>query len=653
MDLARLEVQRQALEQNLHKLRASLKHWQTYSAELEGLKEEIESAGADPNLEVISKTYGGQLVNENEIRDLAGLAGTTPRSAPQILNMVSRRQEYVQKNIDTIQKQFFEGESKLEELDFAAISANRDHGPGGLPLTEIHEELDDEGNVISSKVSQPEAQTTRLVDALRKAGLSEHDIDSEIPADASLAEHDTAAVKTTPVPPPALVHRESKTTGGLSKTNSNDSHKSDSDTPARLPLRKKSVSFSADTKLAPEPVRSESEEGRKSVSFNEKVAVMPAAPPPDPRSVSFSPKVEEIPAELAQKVEKPNSMDFRKSLKGYTFKPGEKIAELDDETLEVSRFHTMMPDEESEEDAATRREMLEYHLNEVGHVVAQMDLDPEDYEMDEDDVSDFTSSEHPDDDTPYTSGLSDSDAESEDEYGRTKRRVISDDYHKEMQELQRRLIGNLGPTPSAKAVSDLDPEVDPQDVHRLVIQEQESVDSSGNGNKNSGKKRVSFAEALKVADEPNKAQKVGNSNDPENLAPMADAGAERETLMKPTSLSSSGTPRKPPAFGASRPYALDGPNPPTDSIVADQLFERPTRSKSATAPDQDGLDPITQRRELAAEYYRRRNDIIRQQGGFKNASVNDEDDVGEGPLMEERDGKVKKVSKFKAARIRS
>jgi len=41
--------------------------------------------------------------------------------------------------------------------------------------------------------------------------------------------------------------------------------------------------------------------------------------------------------------------------------------------------------------------------------------------------------------------------------------------------------------------------------------------------------------------------------------------------------------------------------------------------------------------------------MIRQQGGFKSA---DEVDDGEGPLMEERDGKVKKVSRFRAARMR-
>ncbi|KAF7185098.1 hypothetical protein HII31_13373 [Pseudocercospora fuligena] len=638
MDLLRLEQQRQALEQNLQKLRAALKHWQTYSAELEGLKEEIQTAGSELDLENVSKTYDGDLVNEKEIRELAGLSADSPRNASQVLGMVSRRQEYVQKNIDSIQKQYWDSESKLEELDFAAISANRDHESGNLPLTEIQEELDEDGNVVSSRVSQPEAHTTKLVDALRKAGLSEQDIADK---DSATNDPDDEAAKAATFPPPALKNADHPPKANAAEQSSNDS-----DHASRPPIRKKSVSFTADTKNSPEPERQDSEDGRKSVSFNDKVAVMPAAPPPDPRSVSFSPKVEEIPAEPVPPVNSKTDADFQKSLKGFMFKPGQKVAELDDETDEVTKFHdVVIPEDESEEDAATRREMLEYHLNEVGHVVAQMDLDPDDYEMDDDEVSDFTSSEYQDEDTPYTSGLSDSDVESEDEYGRTKRRVISDDYHKEMQELSRRLIGNLGPAPATEDVAELDSTVDPQDVRRLVIRGKQADESFDSDKKSSSKKRVSFAEALDVADEPTqKSQKLDAAQSIENVAPVAEAVSERVTTA----------PKKVSAFKASRASKEEGliiPTPPTTSIIADQLLERPTRRKSATAPSEDGVlsDPISQRRELAAEYYRRRNDIIRQQGGFKN---NDEEDDGE-PLMEERDGKMKKVSKFKAARIRS
>ena len=43
-----LERQRSQLEKNVADLRKSLKHWQTWEAEYEGLKEEIEGLGVKP-----------------------------------------------------------------------------------------------------------------------------------------------------------------------------------------------------------------------------------------------------------------------------------------------------------------------------------------------------------------------------------------------------------------------------------------------------------------------------------------------------------------------------------------------------------------------------------------------------------------------------
>lgn len=43
-----LERHRLRLEENISKLRQSLKHWQIWEAEYEGLKEEISSLGENP-----------------------------------------------------------------------------------------------------------------------------------------------------------------------------------------------------------------------------------------------------------------------------------------------------------------------------------------------------------------------------------------------------------------------------------------------------------------------------------------------------------------------------------------------------------------------------------------------------------------------------
>ncbi|KAM3415491.1 hypothetical protein BST61_g9012 [Cercospora zeina] len=665
MDLLEVERQRALLEQNLAKLKASLKHFQTLTAEYEGLSEEIQADADQVDLQHISKTYPGDIVNEQEIRDLAGIPNS-PRAASQVLDLISKRQDYVRKNIDTLQRQFWDAEAKLEELDFAAVS-NRGHRDSELPLTEIHEELDDDGNVISSSLSQPEAATAKLVDTLRKAVLANKDLDATSATDGSRESGESTQSTTTTLarPPPALVHK--KPAVDVNPRPRADSE--DEGTSERPSIRKKSVSFTADTKPPPAPLRQESQDGKRSVSFNDKVAVMPAAPAPDSRSVSFAPQVEEIPAEPATDAvsapgdEEQNANnkhpagDMQKTLREFMFKPGNKVAEIGvDDNLVGS--HVVLPENESEEDAATRREMLEYHLNEVGHVVAQMDLDEDDFDIDESaSLSDFPSSDYPEEDTPYTSGLSDSDRESEDEFGRSTRRMINDDYHKEMKALQQRLIGNLGPAPSAPEACELDMDIDPEHVHRLVVKE-DSTPASGSAamaaGDREGKKRVSFAEAPTFAQEQSVAQKMASMLRDENEAPLADvvlkqAKSADQVSSSRTAGASSGSSscfKTSLKHGTQSLAASATPSGPRGRIIADELIERPTRSTGVNAPSMDEPDAIVQRRELAEEYYRRRNDMIRQQGGFK-ASADEDDD-----LMEERDGKVKKVSRFRAARIK-
>ena len=101
MELSEIERQRQLLEENVQKLRQSLKHWHTWEAEYEGLKEELIATGPEAlekdSLVEISKTYNGDLVNEKEILDLAGLksddlsAAKLQRSRSQILGLIARR----------------------------------------------------------------------------------------------------------------------------------------------------------------------------------------------------------------------------------------------------------------------------------------------------------------------------------------------------------------------------------------------------------------------------------------------------------------------------------------------------------------------------------------------------------------------------------
>lgn len=680
MELTEIERQRRALEENVQKLRQSLKHWQTWEAEYEGLKEELIATGPEElTAEAVSeicKTYGGALVTEKEILELAGLqagSDSPPRRRGQILGQISRRQEYVQRNIDTISKQFFVAEGKLEEFAFASVTASgvygdgigEDDDEGGLPLSEIHEELDDDDNFVRGEVRRPEEATGKVLERLRMAGLSEKDLGA-------------AAAKTDGVEPaaPTSPQRSSAIKQPIANaaSASKDAPAVDSQSPERPAIRKKSVSFSADTKEGEEMSRSNSEERKKSVSFADKVAIARAAPPPDTRSVSFSQDVEEIPAPTAaselpqdpttQQIPINTDPDSQKHLRGY-FKPGDKVFEVNEET-ETTQPHIVMPDGESEEDAAMRREMLNYHLNEVNNVVATMQLDdPDDDDDDEhdDSHSEYTTSEYQDEDTPYTSGLSDSDVEDEDEFGRSKRPAITDAYRDEMEALKARLIGNLGKIalPDEVEGDDADAEIDPADARRLVIREKRSsiISNSSDGEKKpsaAGKKRVSFAEALDVAKPSSPPHKANKHLEGESVPPIVGGVAERTTAAS-HSLPTATPPASFSRFKQARAKAApadeeaatqsSAPTGPPGIPMADTLLER--TPATVKAPDADGYDPLLARRELASEYYRRRNDMVREQGGFKVQKDEDED---MGDLMEERDdGQVKKVSRFKAARL--
>ncbi|EMC99658.1 hypothetical protein BAUCODRAFT_119233 [Baudoinia panamericana UAMH 10762] len=673
-DLSRVDQQRQALEENLKKLRQSLTYWQTFEAEYEGLKEELQDAlpnvGPDALLD-LTKTYQGELVNESLVRELAGLDKGSPRTALQIIRDIERRQEYVRRNVETIQRRFFEGEAKLEEFDFAAT---RDSATG-LPLTEIEELLDDDDNVVSSRVRQPEAEQSKLVDSLRNAGLTTSDLEGGVEGGEEVAKVPLKPAITYSSPPITASHSLASTNNDQrpwpTSTLPTGDSTHDESSPERPSIRKKSVSFTADTKAVPDIIRFEHEDGKKSVSFAEKVAIAPAAPLPDTRTVQFSPKVEEIPAQplgpaspQAQATQPgAANTEMQRDLRA-SFKPGDRVKTIGDDD-EVITEDVVLPGSESVEHATTRREMLDYHLHEVGHVVAQMDLDDGDgYDNDDEAHDEFddasshwtASSVFGDEDTPSTSGFSDD--EDEDEYGRTKGKVIGDDYRKQMLEMQDRLIGNLGPVPDDAELADVDAAIDPSDVRRLVIRNKRTSTSSASSDssekKLGGKKRVSFAEDLDVAVPGSPLLKAQKHTEGQNAPPVSDTIAERSTAES-HSLPAQGTPAK--ATRSKKTRAVPADDADADSTasyqagqtLADTLVERPTPAKPNLASSMHSLDPVAERRQLAEEYYRRRNDIVRQQGGFE-ADLDEDEELGE--LMEVRDGKVKKVSRFKAARIK-
>ncbi|PBP27654.1 hypothetical protein BUE80_DR001467 [Diplocarpon rosae] len=221
-----LERHRQLLEENIEKLRQSMLHWQIWEAEYEGLKEEILATKSSPTREgllALGREYEGQLVTQKELEDILG--AKEARTAAQVINLLDRRIDYVEQNVITIEKQIRTAEDKLAAA--SVISTPDVRNEEGLPLTEIMEELDDEGNVISSRLSTPGSLKPQLLEALEKAGINNLLPDTSN-SDRPVPEPNAPASREPPVPGHAIPQPKASTP------------------------KKKGVKFTEDTKPGPE-----------------------------------------------------------------------------------------------------------------------------------------------------------------------------------------------------------------------------------------------------------------------------------------------------------------------------------------------------------------------------------------------------------------
>ncbi|KAB2574789.1 Udp-galactose transporter like protein [Lasiodiplodia theobromae] len=667
--LGDLERHRLRLEEQIAKLRKSLQHWQTWDAEYEGLKEEIQgfkktSNGREPTAQdmvQLGREFGGELVNEKEIMELLGK--DMSRNANQVVDLISRRQDYVQKNVETVQKQVDAAEDKLSKVLIISNPSLEDEEGG--PLMDIREELDEEGNVISSSISQPGNQAAQIMETLKKAGIDLPDEENKNGEGSSKIEEISDDAKTTPAK--AGSEAKAQEAAGPSKASGKAPVQAESSSTSedRVPRRKKSVSFTPDTKA-------------------------PAA----------SSGVGEINDTVSAHM---------------NFKPGSRVVELNDKD-EIVRTeiagpqnpgiqNPVIPKNESEEDSKLRREMLEYSLNEVGHVVAEMNLedgsdDDYDYEEEDSDIEEV---------------------EEDDEWGRS-RPVITEEYLQKMRELEKKLdaqmIENLGPAPEDANLNNMLQQA--QGVHKLVVRTDEEIppallpqkatkpkestkpqnddkttesapaaETITTASSSSSSKGVRFADAVDVAPAPKPASDTlpQISTEPR---PIADAIIERSSAATSSSDPSTPPPRKTSRFKAARaahpqtPIATSFPstilggkekeNKPNDDEEADEeilprrtptgppnatlastIVERDHNAANPSAPDPDGLDPATLSQEALTSYHKLRAKMIqRQEGGFVRPSLEEQEATGGEPLVEEReDGSVRKVSRFRAARVRA
>ncbi|MCJ1317407.1 hypothetical protein MMC15_002731 [Xylographa vitiligo] len=618
--LVDLERRRKQLEDAVAHLRKSLQHWQTWEAEYEGLKEEILGLGKDPpiqNLKDVGVDFGGDLLTEPEIKQLLEDAKGQQRSAGQILGLLSRRVDYVQKNVKSLIKQLEAAEDRLKAIELVIHPEERSEE--GLPLTEINEELDEDGNVISSSISTPGESSKQVVEALRKAGVK----DLPIPRPPQAI--------TPPLPGETTAHSSNRppdTTCELNKTKTSaeGTRKRTSNLPDSIPKavgtfepqRKKAVSFAQDTKAdaSKSPTSSHLTTTKKPSTTSQDGIVSKDT---IPRKAGIAPDIQDA----------------------------------DD----ADEYANALPTE-SAEDAVLRRQMLQYNLNEVGAIVAEMDLEESDSMAEYSEEADEESGSETD--------------EEEDQYGRTTRRVISDDYRRQMLELEQKLnaqmLENVGPNFEIPTLEDVSPE-----IASVEINPQSSTGTELNTPK--PKKGVRFAESLDISKAPPQtASSRPLTNIPSASTPIADLIVERapSNTAKPSntapkkrqskfkigledkhlspatqdnltnnSLNETSTLITPSPKSSQRPLPRQVPT------HAATLIERPPAPSSSEVPPPDELDPALMQQSLATEYHRMRNRMIQRSGGF----LAQDDEPASSPLEDPSQPPAKRVSLFKRARL--
>ena len=382
--------------------------------------------------------------------------------------------------------------------------------------------------LLASNVSEPGQATPQLLETIRKAGVKNL---------LSKAEDESRPIPASENNRQALLESESNATrvsSGPTRAKESNSSRAKASEGKRPRNNKKSVSFTADTKT-------------ESLLEHKSKTKIPILKPVDPAS---------------------SEDKFPKA--------------------ETPHRQPVIPANESSDDAALRRQMIEYNMSEVNNIVAEINLD--------DEASDASYSDADSEDIPDDSSLD----EDEDKFGRAKRRVLSDDYLAEMRALEQRL--------NAKAIRNVGP------------------------------------------NEPTAASILVNGHETEEQAPNGSPGKDTNKELKPSPTKAVRFASELDIQSSPPPSTSPRPQSPTPSqqrpIHANQIIERPYATTSSTTPTEpDEFDPALLQQEVKTEYHKVRNRMIQRQGGFT-----DPDEGPEIPLTE-AEGGPKKMSRFKAARL--
>ncbi|SPO02139.1 uncharacterized protein DNG_04812 [Cephalotrichum gorgonifer] len=612
------------LEANVKELRAALEHWRRWDAEYEALKEEVEAASRHGPRETsellrIREGFEGDLVSGKELAEIFG-AAKGQRSASQVIGVLERRLDYVGTNIRTLERKVEKAES---EVDAAREAEDLDAmDEDGLPITEIEERLDEEGNIISHKLWTPGTEEAKLEGILEKSGIAKGS--QEAKGDSAAIKSGTERIQTASAPP--ALDAEDKQDGPAPKT-----------------------------KLV-----------RGKPTATDRGDISASSRPADEKKVITQVGEDELP--------EPSEQPMSRAAK--------RVQHIMDTAREQeeNKEAPVIPLDESAEDAALRQEMLSYSMNStpdgMGQVVAVMnDLRFENSD-DDDDFNTFSDDDDDDEDEDEeTDG-----EEGEDKWGRTTSRVVSDAYKERMLDLEQRLgvqsrftrklaeeaasaeddethggIGKIVINPGSETAEGDTSEKRPAQAAEQPSGVLKSADSTKT------KKSVRFASELDIAptkaeSEPKPKRRVTELPATEN--PVLDLIVEQtgQTTAPPPAAPKSSV-RKPsrfkkmkeanpepsaPAEEEGKKAEEDKPSSEVPEIVQ-SLSWTETKPEKITSAGLDGdFDEVITKRALADEYHKQRRRMIAKEGGFMK-----EDMMEVEPLDEE----PRRISKFRAARL--
>ncbi|KAL4730642.1 hypothetical protein ACLX1H_002680 [Fusarium chlamydosporum] len=584
-EVSDIEKQQRQLEDDITKLQGALKHWQTWDAEYEMLKEEVQAVckTGETELKTIHVGFEGELLKDRELDEIFG--ERTHRSGEQVLNILDRRIDYVTTNIANLQKQISAAEDKLAELQ-------PDLGEDdGLPMTEIIEQLDDDDNVISYKLNQPDSALPQIQQALEKAGIKDlEDGDSSSPAESSKQK------ESLPKPEP-----ESESVSKAAPSKQTPPQPTDLQTTKLAPSASRGVSFAEDTKMQDGPTPQVSrnakrvEEIMNHAKEQEKISNDQAYIPDD---------------------EDEEDAKLRQMMLEYSGEVGAVVAELQLEEGDSDDYEEEYSDEGFDEDEDDDQE--DKYGRYTGRVVTD-DYRERMLELEKKLGIKSRFTEQPEDKDAESSS-DEADGDKEEGIGRI-------------------VVKPTGATTTAAPPTSASASKPAPTKSNIKEKQPESIN---------GKKGVRFASSLDIAPESEPTslpvREAPVIEKEPIVEPLSDI-VERSTSAKPSDTTNTKPTRRPSRFKKARDTIPAGPldvpatfidqdrptapTGPAGTTLADTLVERES-TKAAQPPDEFDDELILQ--EVADEHHKLRKKFIQREGGFLK-----EDESPIQPL-EEQDG---------------